>query len=166
MVCQVTTQFNTILDEFMNKMVTTFPEQKKLSTYYKAFKVSRMYDNSLPLQVFMGGCMHYTEEIRERDEGFFKNKSSFVDSVGKCSNFGTDTGLVDYWDSLSLSTRKSIWDYVQTLFVMGENIINKTPKLLSQTRAIYDNMSMGEMKRFENNDVNAFSMDFLTKINS
>ena len=36
------TEFNRILDEFMSKMVTSFPEQPKLAGYYRAFKVAKL----------------------------------------------------------------------------------------------------------------------------
>jgi len=159
-------QFNEILKEFISKMIVTFPEQKKLKTYYRAFKVSKTLNSQMPIQLFMGGCVEFSDQIRNRDEDFFKSRESFVECAKGCSNFGTDTGIVDEWDSLSENTRNSIWEYIQTMFVLGEIIVNKDETLKAQLSVVYDNISLGELSRFENETTGEFSSDFLSKINS
>ena len=159
-------QFNEILKEFISKMIVTFPEQKKLKTYYRAFKVSKTLNAQMPIQLFMGGCVEFSDQIRNRDEDFFKSRESFVECAKGCSNFGTDTGIVDEWDSLSENTRNSIWEYIQTMFVLGEIIVNKDETLKAQLSVVYDNISLGELSRFENDTTGEFSSDFLSKINS
>ena len=159
-------QFNEILKEFISKMIVTFPEQKKLKTYYRAFKVSKTLNSQMPIQLFMGGCVEFSDQIRNRDEDFFKSRESFVECAKGCSNFGTDTGIVDEWDSLSENTRNSIWEYIQTMFVLGEIIVNKDETLKAQLSVVYDNISLGELSRFENDTTGEFSSDFLSKINS
>jgi hypothetical protein len=157
------TEFNRILDEFMSKMVTSFPEQPKLAGYYRAFKVAKLYNAELPLQIFMGGCMSFKEEISTRNEYFFKTRKTFVTGCSKCSSFGEDTGLVEYWERISETTKNSIWEYVQTLFVLGEMFINNEG-LVDKTKDIYHNISMNEMSRFQNDAITDFSDDFLKKI--
>ena len=159
-------QFNTILDEFISKMITTFPTQKKLKTYYRAFTVSKTYNSQIPVQLFMGGCTGFTDQIKNRDEEFFKNRETFVNCCKNCSSFGSDTGIVDEWDSLSCNTKNSIWEYIQTLFVLGEIIVNNDENLKKHISDVYDNISLNEMKRFETETTDQFSTDFLTKINS
>jgi len=62
------------------------------------------------------------------------------------------------------TTKISIWDYVQTLFVLGEMYVNKDTTMISEINKIYHSMSISEMKRFENSQVTEFSSDFRKKI--
>ena len=103
----VSSEFNKILDEFMSKMVHTFPEQGKLNTYYKAFKVAKTVNNLMPLQLFMGGCLNFKDQIKSRDEEFFKKRPEFVEKCNSYSSFSNDIGMVEYWDTISDTTKKS-----------------------------------------------------------
>lgn len=157
-------KFNTILQEFIEKMLTAYPDEQKLKTYYNAYKIAKLYSKQLPIQIFMGGCLDYADQIKARDVEFFINKKTFVDKCVKASSFSNDIGLRDRWDTTPEKTKKSIWDYVQTLFVLGELYISKDKSLVDKINKIYESMSFGEMKRFENENVTHFSDDFTKKI--
>jgi hypothetical protein len=61
-------------------------------------------------------------------------------------------------------TKKSIWDYIQTLYVLGEMYIKKDQGVVDKINKIYDSLSISEMKRFENDSITKFSDDFTRKI--
>lgn len=157
-------KFNKIMEEFIVKMLNNFPEEKKLKTYYHAFKMSRMYNSALPVEIFMGGCLDFTTQIKSRDANFFINRQSFVDTCVRASSFASDIGLKERWNTVPENTKKAIWDYIQTLYVLGEIYINKNDALIERINNIYSSMSLNEMKRFENDDVTDFSDDFKLKI--
>lgn len=157
-------KFNKIMEEFIVKMMNNFPEEKKIKTYYHAFKMSRLYNNALPIQIFMGGCLDFTTQIKSRDSEFFINRSSFVDKCVRASSFASDIGLKERWQTVPEQTKKSIWDYIQTLYVLGEMYINKNNELIDKINRIYDSMSLNEMKRFEDTSITDFSDDFKNKI--
>ena len=136
--------FNKTIDEFMQKLITQFPNETKLKSYYSAFKISKMYDKTLPIKIYMGGCINFTEQIKNRDSEFFVNRKTFVEGVAKCSSFSDDIGLVNYWKNLSDDTKKAIWDYIQTLYVLGEMYINKDVALINKINSIYNNLSHDE----------------------
>lgn len=161
---EIVNNFNTIMEEFIKKIIISFPEEVKLNSYYKAFKLSRMVNERLPLQLFMGGCTKFSEQIKSRDEVFFKNEPVFVDKCYKYSSFTKDIGLVEYWDNMSQKTKNSIWEYIQTLFAMGEMYLNNNIKIKQQTHEIYSTLSEDELLRFEDENVNEFSDDFLKKL--
>ena len=110
-------EFNKTLDEFINKMILQFPVETKLKTYYSAFKVTKMYDKSMPIKIFMGGCLNFTQQIKDRDTEFFAKRETFVNRIKEASSFTDDTGLVNYWENLSDASKTAMWDYIQTLFV-------------------------------------------------
>ena len=157
-------EFNKVLDEFINKMMVQFPQEPKLKTYYSAYKVTKMYDKSMPIKIFMGGCLEFKEQIRNRDTEFFERRKGFVNKITVASSFSDDIGLVNYWHSLSESSRNAIWDYIQTLFVMGEMYINKDTSIIQKINSVYSNMSFDEsLKDLEENQT--ISEDLMKKIN-
>lgn len=161
---KVVDEFNKTLDEFINKMILQFPVETKLKTYYSAFKVTKMYDKSMPIKIFMGGCLNFTQQIKDRDTEFFAKRETFVNRIKEASSFTDDTGLVNYWENLSDASKTAIWDYIQTLFVMGEMYINKDSSIVKKINNVYDNLSFNEsMQTLKENDT--FTEEFINKIN-
>ena len=157
-------EFKKVLDEFINKMMAQFPQEPKLKTYYSAYKVTKMYDKSMPIKIFMGGCLEFKEQIRTRDTEFFERRKGFVNKITVASSFSDDIGLVNYWHSLSESSRNAIWDYIQTLFVMGEMYINKDTSIVEKINHVYNNISFeNSMKTLKENDT--FTEEFINKLN-
>jgi hypothetical protein len=161
---KVLEEFNKTLDEFINKMILQFPQETKLKSYYSAFKVTRMYDKTVPIKIYMGGCLQFTNQIKSRDTDFFSKRKTFVNKISTASSFTNDTGLVNYWGSLTDNSKNAIWDYVQTLFVMGEMYINKDSSIVQQINNVYNNISFNEsMETLEENKT--FTEEFINKIN-
>jgi hypothetical protein len=157
-------KFNTILEEFIIKMVNAFPNEPKIKSYYQAFKISKMYDDTIPIKLFMGGCLDYSDQIKNRNSDFFLNKKTFVDKCVRASSFSDDFGLKNQWENTSETTKKAIWDYVQTLFVLGEMYISKNSNSIEEINTVYNSMSYSELKRFENEDTNELSNEFKSKL--
>ena len=156
-------EFNKTLEEFINKMILQFPEETKLKTYYSAFKVTKMYDKSMPIKIYMGGCLSFTEQIKNRDSDFFAKRKQFVEKVKQCSSFTDDTGLVNYWEKLSDISKKAIWDYIQTLYIMGEMYINKDTSIIKKINDVYNNISLKEsLQDLDKN--NTFSESYMDKL--
>lgn len=144
--------FNKTLEEFIMKSMNQFPNETKLKTYYSAFKVSKLYDKTLPIKIYMGGCLTYEEQIKNRDSEFFVNKKTFREGIVKCTSFTDDIGLVNYWHSLDESSRSAIWEYIQTLFVMGKMYIDNDTTLINKINSIYNNLSHEEFENADKND--------------
>lgn len=132
--------FNITIEEFITKMINQFPLEKKLTSYYSKFKIAKMIDKTIPIKIYMGGCLEFKQQIKDRDSDFFKNRSSFVNKCVKYSHsFSSDIGIVNYWESLSNESKKAIWDYIQTLFVMGEMYISNNDEILNKIKEEYSN---------------------------
>lgn len=162
-------EFNKTLEEFINKMFLQFPQETKLKTYYSAYKVTKMYDKTMPIKIFMGGCLQFTEQIKSRDTEFFAKRKGFVDKLQQASSFSDDIGLVNYWENLSDNSKNAIWDYIQTLFVMGEMYVNKDTSIIQKINSVYNKVSFDEsIKNMEENmEENDKSMqEYVDKLNS
>lgn len=160
----IISEFNNTLDEFINKMILQFPQETKLKTYHSAFKVTKMYDKTIPIKIFMGGCLEFKEPIKERNSSFFTKRKSFTNKVAQASSsFADDTGLVNYWETLSDISKNAIWDYIQTLFVMGEMYVNKDTSIIKNINNVYNKCSFNDSIKTIND--NTFTEDFVKKLN-
>ena len=152
-------KFNTLFNEFIDKIINKYNDPS-LVEYKKAFVLLKITSPSTPASLFMAGCVDYKNEIKNRDEAFFINNQTIKNRI---NNFSIDIGIYKYWNELSDNTKTAIWDYIQSLFLIGELIISKTPSEFNRIR----NSNILDYKT-EISDLHnkKFSTDFLTKLNS
>ena len=141
---EVVDQFNFVIDEFINKMIVTFPDENKLKTFYAIFKSSKMFQKDIPLQMFMGGSIPFKDQIKNRNAEFFLSRPTFIESCVKVSSFSNDIGLVDQWVKSNEATKTAIWDYFQTLYVLGEMYMSKDSDAINKINLSYNNFSSDE----------------------
>ena len=98
-----------------------------------------------------------------KNETFFLKDKTISEKAGMFGNFTEDCGLDSYWNELSASTKKAVWDYVQSLFVLGEIIVNKNSDMFKKYNSLYVSDYKKEIGNLHTKD---FSVDFLTKLNS
>jgi len=152
--------FNKLFEEFLEKIISKFP-YARLKTYYRGFKILKTTSPATPANLFMAGCVDYKAQIKQRDDNFFLKSKSVNDTAKNFGNFTEDCGLDTYWNELTPTTKKAIWDYIQSLFVLGEIIVNKNKTLFDK----YNNMYASDYKSEINNlHTENFSVEFLEKI--
>lgn len=161
---EILKDFNNILNEFICKMSKTFPQEPKIKIYYRMFDMAKRFNPILPMRVFMGGCMLFEDQIKTRDSEFFLTHEKFVNKCVSYSSFSDDMGLKNHWGELSDSTKQNIWDYIQTLYVLGEKYINNDSIILSEIQDTYMKVSTSELKRFESSGNNNFSEEFIDNV--
>ena len=154
-------KFNNVLAEFLNKIVDVYP-YNKLKTYRNAFLILKIASPSIPVNLFMSGCINYKREITERNESFFLKDKAVFEKANMFGNFTEDCGLSYHWNSLTPNTKTAIWEYVQSLFVLGEIIVNNNKDTFNKYNSLYLSDYRKEISNFHTN----FSFDFLKKINS
>lgn len=153
------TKFNSLLEELLDKMISKF-QNEKLKSYRRFFILMKTVQPKTPVNIFMAGCVNYKDQISTRDDVFFTTNSEIKEKSKYFGNFTDDCGLSSYWDELTDRTKCAIWEYIQTLFVLGEIIINKDKTLFKK----YNNMYLSDFKDDIVNISN--STDLLEKLNS
>tara|TARA_B100000575_G_C23061676_1_gene611229 strand:- start:4 stop:489 length:486 start_codon:yes stop_codon:yes gene_type:complete len=155
-------RFNALFEEFLEKVITAFPNEK-LKTYRRGFLIIKSTSPSTPVNLFMAGCIEYKKEIISRNDNFFLKDKKIKERASAFGNFTDDCGLDSYWDILTSTTKKAVWDYIQSLFVLGEIIVGNNKELFDKYNSLY----ISDYKKEINNlHTSNFSVDFLTKINS
>ena len=152
--------FNKLFEEFLEKIISKFP-YARLKTYNRGFKILKTTSPATPANLFMAGCIEYKTQIRQRDDNFFLKNKSVNDTAMNFGNFTEDCGLDTYWNELTPTTKKAIWDYIQSLFVLGEIIVNKDKTLFDKYNSMYASDYKSEINNLHTEN---FSVEFLEKI--
>lgn len=109
--------FNDLMEQFINELIKTFPEENSIKEYQESFEMARLASDRLPLTTFMSNITPYSNSILSRDEAFFKEHADDID-------FLKETNMKKYWtDSLSENTKGAIWQYLHTLYMLGSTIL-------------------------------------------
>ena len=153
--------FNKLFEEFLEKIITKF-DSPKIKTNRKIFIMMKEMSPETPINIFMAGCVNYKNEIKNRNESFFLKDKNINEQVKNFGNFTEDCGLDAYWNDLTPITKKAIWDYVQSLFVLGEIVVNNNKTTFNKYNSLYATDYKEELENFKNGD----SLKFLKKLNS
>lgn len=146
------TKFNSLLEELLDKMIAKF-QNDKLRSYRRFFILMKTVKTKTPVNLFMSGCVNYRDQIKTRDEAFFLTSSEIQEKSKYFGNFTEDCGLSSYWSELTDSTKYAIWEYIQTLFVLGEIIINKDKTLFEKYNKLYLSDFKDDIVNINNSDV-------------
>ncbi len=125
-------QFNTYATEFLNRMVQTFPDEKKIQVYLFKFETLKLMNNRKPVEMFMDNIYPFGEQIMTHNENFFK-KDEFVNSA---ENISGKIGLIDHWDSINNETKNAIWEYIKGLYILGMSCLGKEEELQTLLKKI------------------------------
>ena len=118
--------FNVLAEEFFEKMIISFPQEPKIRGYHLGFKTAKKFNNKKPVEMFMSNLMPFGQQIIDKDEDFFK-KDDYVDHV---QNLSGKMGLVEHWEKVSPENKNSIWEYMQSLYMLGMNIMGLQEELM------------------------------------
>jgi hypothetical protein len=118
--------FNDMMGQFLDELVLTFPEDEVIYEYKMKFMVARVATPRLGLDSYMDAVKPYSEKLMAKDPSFFTEDSK---KVGWLSEIHIDK----LWASPELSeqTRGAIWQYMQTLYILGTTITMFPPETLS-----------------------------------
>src|SRR6056300_715054 len=109
------TAFNEMMGQFIDELQQTFPEEKGLKKCRSAFDLMKSTNPRLVVDGFMSNVMPYADKISSKDETFFINESKNLD-------FMKGVNLEKHWASASENTKNAIWQYIQTLYMLGTTI--------------------------------------------
>ena len=108
--------FNELLLQFVDELAHTFPENTIVKTYRNTVGMLIKKDPGVCQETFMKNVKPHEDLIRNQDERIFEELSR---SYGILKTLD----LESMWKSeLSDNSRSAIWQYVQGLYVLGNNV--------------------------------------------
>lgn len=106
--------WNEMLEQFLTELKHTFPEEKAIKKYYTSFELLKKTNPRKCVEGYMSEIGKYQEKIMNKDESFFlENEDSLIKELNLKAHWTAD---------LSTKTKEAIWQYVQTLFILGTTI--------------------------------------------
>tara|TARA_B110001469_G_scaffold127165_1_gene147001 strand:+ start:2811 stop:3713 length:903 start_codon:yes stop_codon:yes gene_type:complete len=116
--------FNSTLTLFVNNIIKFYPEYKDtLDEYYSDLLTSETSNDDKHIKRFMRKFSECKKKISTKDESLFDISICFIKNVD----------FKDIWTMEKTDTliKDKVWDYLQTLFVIGETIITDSNKIKS-----------------------------------
>jgi hypothetical protein len=122
--------FNDMMQQFLDELVLTFPETKSFSKFQSQFKLLRKTSPRTPMNNFMESITPYANSVMQRDEKFFKEHADTIP-------FLKSLDINSIWtDDLSDSTKSAIWQYLQTLYILGTTISTLPAETLNMIESV------------------------------
>jgi hypothetical protein len=116
------TAYNTLAIKFNEELIEVFPQDIDFKVSLNTIKLIEKTTKRKLFDLVSPQLLMYRDYIKNRDERFFMNK--------KESEFTNDTESVpiisklkDYWETLSDNNKDQIWEYVNSLLVLTEQIV-------------------------------------------
>ena len=109
--------FNDMLEQFISELEQTFPGEKAFKKYHTSIDIMRAANPRKCVDAFMSHSSKYSNQIMQKDDSFF------IDFA--------ELPLHKHWnDDLSINTKNAIWQYLQTLNILGMTITSIPPEML------------------------------------
>ena len=118
------TAFNDMMGQFLMELHKTFPEEKGLKKYITAFELLRDTNPKKIVNKFMTNVSPHVDKISARDESLFLDDSAELE-------FMKALNIKECWPKASDGTKAAIWQYIQTLYMLGTTITSIPAETLS-----------------------------------
>lgn len=117
--------FNEMMGQFLGELVATFPEEEAFKT---AVDAPRNHDT---FNDFMKQIGPFSTQLMAKSDDFFVETNEFVKRLN----------LHVIWksDDATPNTKEAIWQYLQTMFILGNTINMFPPETLSMIEAAAEN---------------------------
>lgn len=132
-----------MMDNFLSELSKTFPDEPGVKKYKTSYELVRKANPRKCVESYMAACTEYSQQIMNKDESFFVEQ-------GETISFLKDMNIKKHWEDpdLSQGTRDAIWQYIQTLYVLGTTITSFPPEALGMIEDVAQkcatNMQGGE----------------------
>tara|TARA_B110000977_G_scaffold134314_2_gene170958 strand:- start:2468 stop:2965 length:498 start_codon:yes stop_codon:yes gene_type:complete len=109
------TAFNDMMGQFLVELHKTFPEEKSIKKMLTSFDLVKSTNPRLLVDSFMKSVSPYAETISSKDEIFILVHSSDIE-------FLSELNIANLWKRMGEGTKDAIWQYLQTLYILGTTI--------------------------------------------
>ena len=121
--------------QFLDELISTFPEEKAMKKYKTAFELVKKSNPRKCVESYMAAIAPFQEQIMAKNEDFFL-ESTNPDATG----FLKDLNIKEHWtNELSSNTKDAIWQYLQTLYILGTTITMIPQEALNMIESVASN---------------------------
>ena len=139
------TAWNDMMMQFLNELRETFPEEPAIKKYYASFDLLRKSNPRKCVTTFMEKIGPHQASIMAKDEKFITDDAS---------GFLADINLNVLWNNdVSDNTKQAIWQYLQTLYILGTTITMIPQEALSMIENVATKC-VGDMQNGDQSSLN------------
>ena len=131
--------FNDMLEQFLTELMGTFPEEKSIKKYHAGFDILRKSNPKKVVEGFMATIAPVSNKIMNKDESILDDNLEILDELR----------IKKHWENgISDNTKGAIWQYLQTLYMLGTTITSIPAETLDMIEGVAkqcaDKMQSGE----------------------
>jgi hypothetical protein len=123
------TAFNDMMAQFLVELHKTFPDEKGIKKMMTSFDLLKSTNPRLVVDGFMQGVTPYAAKISAKDETFLLEEMKNIE-------FLKELDVAKNWSTMSEGTKGAIWQYLQTLYMLGTTITSIPSETLSMIESI------------------------------
>ena len=116
------TAYNTLAIKFNEELIEVFPKDIDFKVCLNTIKLIERTTKRKLFDLVSPQLLMYRDYIKNRDERFFLEKDN-TEFTEDSENVPIISKLKDYWGSLSDNNKEKIWEYVNSLLVLTEQIV-------------------------------------------
>lgn len=125
--------FNDMMLQFLNELMQTFPEEKKIKKYAASFDIMKKSNPRKCVEVYMDAIGPFSQRVTAKDETLLNEEGL---------SFLTEMNIKKHWTpELSNNTKEAIWQYLQTLYMLGTTITSIPADALDMIENVASNMA-------------------------
>lgn len=121
--------FNALLQQFLDALNSTFPEEKALADFRTKFPMLSSMQPQEPLRLFMESVAPHADKLTAHDESAILDGSLDMPGILEVKKMWTAEGVTD-------SIRDTIWQYMDSLFMLGQSLTAIPSDMLSKIEGI------------------------------
>lgn len=115
-------KFNQTFKEFVNDLISLFPEDDDLQLYKTGIIASMMINDEFIVSGFEKYVvMPYGAKILQKDESFFVNHD-YMDIPGGHKAMDFIQKIKGYWTNMSPENKEIVWKYFKVLVLLSNKI--------------------------------------------
>lgn len=133
--------FNDMMEQFVNELIQTFPEEMAFQKYQVSLEMLRRTNPRKILDGYMKAVGPIQSRIMSRDDTVMSDVTC---------EFIQDLKIKNIWTpDLSENTKNAIWQYLQTLIILGSTISALPQEALTAIEAVAkqcaENMDLSQL---------------------
>ena len=143
--------FNEMMGQFLDELHATFPEEEIITAAKNSPRDRKTFDN------FMSAVGPFSAELMRKDDAFFAPENKFVQALN----------LHAVWKSenATQNTKEAIWQFLQTMYILGNTISMFPPETLSMIESAAESCAQN-MKAQGKTPGNMNEKDLMAGMNS
>ena len=116
--------WNDMLEQFLTELEGTFPEERAILKYKTSFDLLRKSNPRKCVEGYMTNITPLQDKVMAKDESLLTDDSDATSLLA-------DLNIHKHWTpELSQTTKDAIWQYLQTLYILGTTITMIPPEAL------------------------------------